>query len=437
MSLECTVEIVSALQRKINFNVSKETVDSQVAQQLKKYAKQAKVQGFRPGKAPKHIVEQMYGSRAYEDALNEQLNKKFMDQLVEHKFNIVGYPKFDLTSSEGEDFAFVASFEVMPEVKLGDLSAKEVERPSCTLTDADVETTINVLRKQRATHVESNEAAADGDKVTIDFLGKVDGEVFEGGKAEDYPFVLGQGWMLPDFETGVKGMKAGENKDVEVQFPAEYHSEELKGKMANFNITVKLVEKQELPELSLEFVKSLGVDDGSEVSLRKEIKENLHREVMRRVKIKARDNALQSLAEVSPLEVPGALVHDEIHNMMKNAEANMKKQGYKPEQINLTHEMFEKDAKNMVTLRLLVQEFIKENNLSASDDEVKQVVEDMATMYEDPTDYIAWYFEDEQRANNAKSMAIEHKVTEAIFNKSQVKDVALSYEDIMKMQVQY
>ncbi|HRG62459.1 MAG TPA: trigger factor [Burkholderiales bacterium] len=432
------VEVVSALERKVNFNVSKEVVNSQVAEQLKKYARQAKVQGFRPGKAPKHIVEQMYGGKAYEDALNEQLNKKFVDQLVEHKLNIVGYPKFDLTSSEGEEFIFAASFEVMPEVKLGDLASKEVERPICVLSDKDVETTIDILRKQRATHVVSEGAAAEnGDKVTIDFLGKVDGVEFDGGKAEDYPFVLGQGWMLPDFETGVQGMKAGESKDVNVNFPESYHAENLKGKTAVFTITVKEVAKQELPELTPEFVKTLGVEDGTEASLRTEIKENLQREVDRRLKIKARDNALQALSEVSPLEVPGALVHDEIHNMMKNAEENMKKQGYKADQINLTHEMFEKDAKNMVTLRLLVQEFIKENSITASDDEVKKVVEDMASMYEDPTDYLAWYFQDEQRVNNAKAMAMEQKVTDSIYAKAQAKETAMSYEDIMKMQVQY
>ena len=432
-----SVEVVSTLERKVSFNVSKEVVNTKVAAELKKYAKQAKVQGFRPGHAPKKMVEEMYGSRAFEDAINEQLNKKFVEILVEQKLDIVGYPKFDLTTSEGEEFVFDATFEVMPEVKLGDLSTKELAKPSCVLSDADVDTTIDILRKQRATHSVSDEAAENGDKVTVDFLGTVDGVEFDGGKAEAYPFVLGQGWMLPDFETGVIGLKAGEAKEVSVSFPAEYHAENLKGKTAVFTITVKEVAKQTLPELTAEFVKTLGVEDGTEESLRKEIKENLQREVNRRVKLKARDNALQALSEVSPLEVPGALVHDEVHNMMKNAEENMKKQGYKADQIKLTHEMFEKDAKNMVVLRLLVQEFIKENALSVSDDEVKVVVEDMAEMYEDSGDYLGWYFQDEQRVNNAKAMAMEQKVTDGIFAKTQTKDVAISYEEIMKMQVQY
>lgn len=432
-----SVEIVSNLERKVSFNVSKAAVDANVQAQLKKYAKDAKVQGFRPGKAPKHIVEQMYGGKAYQDSLNEQLNKQFVDQIVEHKLNIVGYPKFDLTSSEGEDFVFAATFEVMPEVKLGDLSAKEIEKPACTLTEKDIETTIEILRKQRATHIVSDEAAANGDKVTVDFVGTVDGVEFEGGKAENYPFVLGQGWMLVDFEKGVEGLKAGESKEVEVKFPEEYHAENLKGKTAVFNITVKEVSKQQLPELNAEFIQSIGVAAGTEEGLRAEIKENLQREVDRRIKNKARDNALQALSEVSPLDVPSAMVHDEIHHMMHNAEENMKQQGYKADQIKLTHEMFEKDAKNMVTLRLLVQEFIKENQIEVSDDEVKKVVEEMATMYEDASDYLAWYFQDEQRVNNAKAMAIEQKVTEAIFAKAQAKDVAISYEDVMRLQQQF
>lgn len=429
-----SVEVISTLKRKVDFNVSKEIVNGQVAEQLKKYAKQAKVQGFRPGKAPKHIVEQMYGGRAYEDALNEQLNKKFVDQIVEHKLNIVGEPKFDLTSSEGEDFLFIATFEVMPEVKLGDLTAKEVEKPSCILSDKDVDLTIDVLRKQRASYETSQEKSENNDRVTVDFLGEVDGVEFEGGKAENYPFILGEGRMLPDFETGILGMKAGEAKDIEVDFPENYQAENLKGKKAIFTITVREVAKAVLPELTPEFITTLGVKGGTEESLRKEVKDNLQLEVNRRLKLKLRDNALQALSEVSPLEVPHSLVHDEIHHMMENAEENMKKQGYKPEQINLTHEMFEKDAKNMVTLRLLVQEFIKVNQIAVNDDEVKAVVKDMAEMYDDADNYVTWYMQDKGRVNNATAMAMEQKVIDLIYSKVQAKNIVISYEDIMKFQ---
>ena len=432
-----TLEVLSNLERKLNFNIDKAIVTAGVEIKLRKYAKDAKIQGFRPGKAPKNVVEQMYGARAYEDSLNDQLNKQFVDLLVEHKLNIVGYPKFDLTSSEGEEFIFAATFEVMPEVKLGDLSTVEVEKPLCSLTDANVQATIDVLRKQRATHEVSDSAAATDDKVTIDFLGTVDGVEFDGGKAEDYSFVLGQGMMLVDFETGILGLKSGESKDVTVAFPADYHAENLKGKSAVFKITVKEVAKQVLPALDAEFIQSVGVELGTEEALRNEIKDNLQKEINRRLKLKARDNALKALSDSSPLDVPSAMVHDEIHHMMKTAEENMKKQGYKPEQIKLTHEMFEKDARNMVVLRMLVQEFIKENDIHTTDDEVKQTVQALADMYEDPIDYVAWYYQDEQRVNNAKAITMEQKVTDTIYAKAKAKEVELSYEDIMKMPVQY
>lgn len=432
-----SIEVVSTLQRKVNLNISKAVVNDQVAQELKKYAKQAKVQGFRPGKAPQHIVEQMYGGRAYEDALNQQLNQHFSDQVLEHKFNIVGYPSFDLTSSEGDAFVFAATFEVMPEVVIGDLAIKEIEKPQCNLTEANIDTTIDVLRKQRASYEISTATAADEDKVTIDFTGKIDGSEFDGGQAQDYVFIVGQGRMLPDFEAGVRGMHTGESKEVMVEFPSNYHAEDLRGKTAVFIIELKEVAKQCLPELTPEFIQGLGVKDGNLESLRREIKDNLQLEVDRRLKIKARDNALQALSEVSPVELPTALIDDEIQNMLQKTSENLKKQGQKAEQIKLEPEMFAKDAKIMVALRLIVQAFIQLNKISATDEDVKKVVADMAALYEDPIDYVTWYFKDKDRVNNAHAIAMEQKVTDAIFAQAQVKEVDMAYEEIMKMQLSY
>lgn len=431
-----SVEVIQGLQRKVTFSINKNDVQSTVKDELKKYAKDAKVQGFRPGKAPANIVEQMYGGKAYEDSLNTQLNKKFVDLIVEHKLDIVGYPKFDLTNSEGEEFVFAAIFEVMPEVKIGDLSAIEIEKPSCEFTEDNIDKTIEMLRKQRANHVsDANKAADNEDKVTIDFVGTVDGVEFDGGKAENYPFVLGQGMMLPDFEAGIKGKKTGESTEVEVNFPENYHAENLKGKKAIFNITVKNVEVQQLPEMTEDFIKSIGVVEGTEAGLRKEIKDNLSREITRRLHIKTRENVLNALKNASPLEVPGKLVHDEVHHMMATTEDNMKKQGYKPEQIKLTHEMFDHDAKRMVTLRLLVQEFIKQNDVKVTEDEVKTIVTDMGQMYEDPTEYVTWYYTDESRINQARAIAMENKVTEQILAKAKVKNVPIEYEELMRQQM--
>ncbi|MFN7094149.1 MAG: trigger factor [Burkholderiales bacterium] len=427
-----SVEVLQGLQRKAIFTIKKDDIQALLKDELKKYAKTAKAQGFRPGKVPANIVEQMYGGKAYEDALNNQINIKFADLVVANKLNLVGYPKFDLTSSEGEEFIFAAVFEVMPEVKIGDLANEEIEKPVCELSDEHVEKTIEMLKKQRASYTETAKAAANGDQVNINFVGTVDGEEFAGGKAENYPFVLGQGMMLPEFEAGIIGLTAGETKVVEVNFPENYHAENLKGKIANFTITVNSVATEQLPELDDEFIKSIGVADGSEATLRTEIKENLSRELARRIHAKLRDNVLNALSKASPLEVPHSLVHDEIHHMIHTTEERMKKQGYKAEQIKLTHEMFEHDAKRLVTLRLLVQEFIKEHKVTISDDEGKAKVIEMASMYEDPQEYITWYFQDESRVNNARAIAMENKVTEQILAKAKIKEVSIGYEELMR-----
>lgn len=431
-----SVEVLQGLQRKVTFSIKKEDVQASVKTELIKYAKDARAQGFRPGKVPANIVEQMYGSKAYEDSLNTHLNKKFVDLVTDHKFNLAGYPKFDLTNSEGEDIVFAAIFEVMPEIKIGDLTAIEIQKPTCEFDEKNIDKTIELLQKQKATYTSnSTKAAVSGDKVTIDFVGTADGVEFEGGKAENLPFVLGQGMMLPDFEAGIQGKKTGESVTVDVNFPEDYHATNLKGKKAVFNITVREVEEQQLAPLNEDFIKSVGVTDGTEASLRSEIKENLKREIDRRLHIKARENALNALKTASPIDVPHEMVHDEIHHMMKTTEDNMKKQGYKAEQIKLTHEMFDHDAKRMVTLRLLVQEYIKQNDIKVTDDEVKTVVTDMASQYEDPTEYVAWHYTDKSRVNNARAIAMENKVISLILSTAKVKETPVSYEDLMREQI--
>ena len=254
-----SVEVVTGLKRKATFSIKKDEVQASVKNELKKYAKTAKVQGFRPGKVPANMVEQMYGGKAYEDSLNTHINKKFVDLVVEQKLNIVGNPEFDLTNSEGEEFIFAAVFEVMPEVKLGDLTNLEIEKPTCEFNDENINKTISMLRKQRANYItDSTKLASTDDKVTIDFAGTVDGEPFAGGSAENYPFILGQGVMLPDFESGISGHKIGDNISVTVNFPENYHAENMRNKQAIFNITIKNVETAQLPELNEEFIKSMS-----------------------------------------------------------------------------------------------------------------------------------------------------------------------------------
>ncbi len=430
-----TIEVIEGLKRKATFSIDKKDVQSSTKIELRKYAKQAKIQGFRPGKVPANIIEQTYGGKAYQDALTEHINRKFFDIITNNKLEIAGYPKFDLTNSDGEELIFNATFEVMPEIVFNDFSRLEIIKPICEVTDETVEKAIDMLRKQRATYIESNKSAADSDRVTIDFVGTVDGVEFDGGKAEDYKFVLGQGTMLADFEAAIRGLRVSESKEVEVNFPENYHADNLKGKKAIFNITVKKIEEQQLPELTEDFIKSIGVSSGDEVTLRKEIKENLAREIKQRLKIKTREETLSALKEYNKIDVPYTMIHDEIHYMMEQARENMKKQGYTEDKIKLTHEMFDLDAKNMVTFRLLVQAFIKQNNIIVSDDEIKDVVNEMAVMYEDPAEYMTWYFTDENRVQKARAIALENKVINEINARAKLTNKEISYEEIMGMQI--
>ena len=428
-----SVETLQGLKRKATLSIKKDDVKASVKTELKKYAKDAKIQGFRPGKVPANIVEQMYGGRAYEDSLNTHLNKKFTELLDTNKLEIVDYPKFDLTSDEGDFFVFAATFEIMPEIKLGDLTTIEINKPDCEFSDADVANTIDVLRKQRGSYItDTAKNATSGDKVTIDFVGTIDNVEFDGGKAENYQFILGQNMMLPEFEAGIIGLKVGDTNSIEVNFPNDYQAEKLRGKRAIFNITLKNLEIVKLAELNETFIKSIGISQGTEDALIAEVKNNMKREVKRRLQIKIRENALNGLSKVSPIEVPSKLVHDEIHYMIDKTTENMKKNGYQPKEIKLTHEMFENDAKRMVLLRLLVQEFIKQNQIKINEDEVKVVVMDMASVYEDPAQYLKWYYSDKSRLDNAYAVAMENKVVEQILNKSKIKNISMSYEDLMR-----
>lgn len=428
-----TIEIIDSIKRKVNLTIDKESIQKLTQTELKKYAKEAKIPGFRPGKIPQAKLEQLYGGRAYEDALNKELNQRFSTLVVQEKLDIVGEPKFNLTTSEGDEFIFEITFEVMPEVKLADISEKSIELISCELSEEDIDTTIDILKKQRATYNEvSDKGASKDDKVVIDFSGSVDGVKFEGGSANDYEFILGNGTMLPDFESGVLGMQVKETKTIEVNFPDNYNSVELKGKTAQFDITLKKLMTPILPELNSEFIISIGVADGNLDTLRKDIKDNLSKEVERRIQMKSRESVLNVLYEANPLEVPGSLVHDEIHHMMDRTKDNMLKQGYPEDKIQLTHDMFKTDAKRIVSLRILISQLIKDHSIAISEDDTRAIVLDMASMYNDPEEYMKWFYSDQNNVNNARNSAMEAKVVEFIKSQLKVTTTTLSYSELMK-----
>jgi trigger factor len=444
-----TIEVLDGLKRKATILLKKSELDNLTQAELKKYTKQAKAPGFRPGKVPINIVEQMYGFEAYQEVLQKTVDRQFFQLVNEHKLKLAGRPEFNMgedvegdninvpaaDSSTNEDISVVVTFEVMPDVTLGNLSNETIKKPVCVVGDEQVEKIIENLRIQRADYIEDEtKLAASGDRVVIDFSGSVDGVKFDGGSAENYEFLLGNGQMLPDFEQGIIGLKTGETKDIDVRFPDNYQAENLKGKTAIFTITAKKISSARLPELTEEFVQGLGVNDGTIDSLKKEIKQNVEREVTQRLKAQLRDNAFAALAKVSPIEVPHSMVHDEVHHLMDNAAENMKKRGYSEDMLKkmLTHSMFESEAKKIVVTRLLVMKLISDNQLKVTPEEVKLVVEDMASMYEDSSEYITWYYQDAKRIEQAENYALEQKVIEHILSQAQVSEMTMTYDDLMK-----
>lgn len=434
--MQAQLEILENLQRRLVISVPREEIAKQVDARLKRVAKTAKIDGFRPGKAPINIVAQNYGFRVQEEVLGETVERAFGEAVKEQNLNVAGYPRFEPQESESADadFRFAAAFEVYPEVKIGDLSAVEVERPVLEVTDAEVDKTIDILRRQRTRYDRVEREAADEDRVIIDFKGTIDGVAFDGGTAENYAFLLGKGQMLPEFEAGIRGMKEGDVRTVEVNFPADYHGKDVAGKTAQFEITLKNVAAAQLPEVDEAFAKSLGIEGGDVAKMREEVKANLSREVRNRLKSRVKENVLNALVEVAPIELPKSLVSIEMGRLYENAQSDMKARGIDPKQMPFPAEMFEPQAKRRVHLGLVLAELVDANDLKAKPEQVKAIIEDMAQNYENPAEVVAWYYADKQRLANVESMALEDGVVDFILGKAKVVEKAIAFDDLMGQQ---
>src|SRR5271169_5918746 len=338
-----SVETLGALERRLNASIPQQKVRGEVESRLKRLGRTAKVHGFRPGKAPFRILEQQYGAQVHQEVLGESLQRAFADEVKAKNLKVVGSPSFELKNADpaAEQVEYSATFEVYPEVRLGDLGGETVERTVFTLNDADVEQTIATLRRQRAVFEAVSRAAQNEDQVRMDFTGKLNGEVFEGGEARNFAVVLGRGRMLPDFESVIIGMKTGETKSFEITFPEDYHGKNVAGKRVTFTITLHSVEAPRLPEVDVEFAKSLGVADGNVDKLKAEIRSNLEREVERRIKVRNKDSAMDALIKVCQLELPRTLVEWEAQNLMQQAVQDMEQRGMKiPKGIALPPDIF-------------------------------------------------------------------------------------------------
>lgn len=432
--MSISIETLEGLQRRVTITVAADKIEAAYKEQLKGYAKNARVDGFRKGKVPHSIIEQRFGVATRQDVLSDEMQRAFFDAVIAEKINLAGRPTFTPNNYQpGQEFSFSVTFEVFPEVELKGLENIEVEKPVVEISEADLDKMVDVLRKQQATWAESQEAAKAEDRVVIDFVGSVDGEEFEGGKATDFVLAMGQGRMIPGFEEGIVGHKAGEQFDIDVTFPAEYHAENLKGKAAKFAITLKKVENMVLPELTEEFVKKFGNAKSVE-DLRAEIKKNMQRELNNAVTARVKNQVINGLIEQNDIEVPAAAVAEEVEVLRQQA---VQRFGGKPEMAaQLPAELFETEAKRRVQVGLLLSTVIGSNELKVDEARVEAMIADIASAYEQPAEVVEYYAKNRQLTENIRNVVLEEQAVDAVLAKAKVTETAMSFDELMQSQVQ-
>ena len=423
---------VSALERRIDMSVPLAEIDKDVEARLKKMARTVKMPGFRPGKVPYRMVAQSYGPQARSEAIGAAVEKALGEQIRAQSLRVAGYPNIEPKDASGTDaLEFTAVFEVYPEIVIADVSGQDVERPQLSVTDAEVDKTLDVLRKQRTTFVPVERAAQDADRVVVDFTGRKDGEEFEGGKAVDFAFVIGGGQMLKDFETAVLGLVAGESKTFDMTFPADYHATQLAGQTVQFEVALKKVEEPKLPEVDAEFAKSLGIVDGDVAKMREEVKANLEREVKRRIQAKVKERVMNVLIETHPIEVPKALVEQESAQLAENAKKDFEARGMKTKDLPIEPAWFAEQAVRRVKLGLIMSELVKSKELHAKPEQIRAIIEDFAASYEDPSEVVSWYYSQPQRLAQAEALVIEDNVVQWVVSNAKTTDVTASFDDLM------
>jgi len=430
-----TVETLDKLERKITLTLPADVIKSEVDSRLKRLARTVRMDGFRPGKVPLNVVAQRYGYSVHYEVMNDKVGEAFAQAANEAKLRVAGQPKITEKEDAPEgQLAFDAVFEVYPEVKIGDLATAEVEKLTADVSDAAIDRTLEILRKQRRTFAQRAQDAAvqDGDRVTVDFEGKIDGEPFQGGKAEDFQFLVGEGQMLKEFEDAVRGMKVGESKTFPLSFPADYHGKDVAGKTADFLVTVKKIEASKLPEVNEELAKSLGIAEGTVEALRADIKKNLEREVKFRLQARNKQAVMDALVAKAELDLPKSIVQAEIDRMVEGARNDLKQRGIKDaDKAPIPEEVFRPQAERRVRLGLVVAELVRANELQAKPEQIRAHVEELAASYEKPQDVVRWYYSDNRRLAEVEAVVIENNVTEFVLSKAQVKEKQVSFDELM------
>ena len=436
------VETLGKLERRLTISFPVADVRTEVEKRLKQQAKTARAPGFRPGKVPLKMVAAQYGYQIETDVLNDKVGRAFNDAAVENELRVAGFPKIEPKQDAPEGtLSFDATFEVYPEVVIGDLAAVEVETVSTDVSDVEIDKTIDILRKQRVHYHTKGEAgehgtggeavAANGDRVTVDFVGKIDGEEFAGGKAEDYAFVLGEGRMLPEFEAATVGLKVGESKTFPLAFPEDYHGKDVAGKTAEFTITLKALEWAHLPEVDAEFAQSLGIEDGSIDKMREDIKVNLEREVRARVKARNKEAVMDALVKSTELDVPQVMIEQDSERLAEMTRQDMAQRGMDVSKLPFPAEMFKDKAERRVRLGLILSQLVADNNLQATQEQVKAQIEDFSQSYEDPKEVLKYYFSDRRRLGEVEALVLEENVVNYVLGKAKVSTTTIAFDELM------
>ena len=433
--MSVNVESLGKLERRITLTLAASEIGNEVKSRLQRLARTVKADGFQPGKVPMSVVTQRFGYSVQYEVINDRVGKAFSDAAGQAQLRVAGTPQIAQKDEAPEgQLAFDATFEVYPEVRVGDLSARQVERVSTEVTDAAIDRTVEILRRQRRTFNQrpAAEGAAETDRVTIDFEGKIDGEPFAGGKADAFQFIIGEGQMLAQFDQAVRGMKVGESKTFPLQFPADYQGQEVAGKEADFLVTMKKVEAALLPPVDEDFVRSLGIKDATVEALRADVRRNLEREVKFRVSARNKAAVMDALLQVAELDLPKALVDAERQRLVDSARADLKQRGVKDaESVPIPEEAFQPQAERRVRLGLVVSEIVRDHQLQARPDQLQKHIEEISQSYERPADVMRYYLGDRQRMAEVEALVVESNVTEFVLSRAQVADKALPFDELM------
>ena len=431
--MDATLETVSNLERKMSISVPMAEINSEVVSRLGKLSKTVKVAGFRPGKVPVKIVEQQHGGQVRSEVMSDASGKNLGEALEQKDLRIAGLPKIDVKAKEQSDdhFVFIASFEVYPQIEVKDVAGCSIDKPTVKVGDAQVESTLATMQKQRATFEVTEKIAEAGDQIKIDFKGSVDGELFEGGSGDGVVMSLGEGKLVADFENSLTGMKATDQKTFDVNFPDDYPSKDLAGKKAQFDVKVHEVLAPVLPQIDAEFAKQLGFEDGDVDRLRVEVKKNVEVEVAKRLESRQKDLVMKTLLDQAEFDVPQALIEEEGQRLAEQMKENMKSRGMKIDDAPLPKEVFAEEATRRVKLGLIIAHIAEKHELQPKPDQLKEVVEEMATGYEKPQEVRDWYYKNPQRLREIESYVVEKNVVAWVLGAAQINDTEIAFEELM------